>query len=95
MVRTYTHIISFRSYTFQYQDPLILQYFLARNSTFTQGNIMRAELKIFLVLFLLFVRKKIIVNENVSFIDNASGFRILDGCKLATNRKNNNDVTIF
>ena len=30
---------------------------------------------------------KVIVNENVSFIDHACGIRLLDGCKLAIIRK--------
>ena len=40
------------------------------------------------------VRWKVIITENVSFIDHASGIRLPDGCKLVVNWKNN-DVTIF
>ena len=46
----------------------------------------------FLVLFWGFVRWKVIVNKNVSFIDHASGIRLPDGCKLIINGKKDNDV---
>ena len=32
--------------------------------------------------------------KNLSFMDHASGKRLPDGCKLATNRKKDNDITI-
>ena len=38
-----------------------------------------------IVLFLVFVRSKVIVNENISFIDYASGIRLPDSSKLAIN----------
>ena len=50
--------------------------------------------KDFIVLFSVFVRQKIIVNENVSFIDHASEIRPPDGCKLAINLKKENDIII-
>ena len=46
------------------------------------------------VLFSDFVRKKVTVNENVSFTDYAPGIRFLDSSKLAINWRNDNDVTI-
>ena len=42
-----------------------------------------------------FVRQKVIFNENLSFTYYASRIRLPDGSKLAINRKNDNDVTIF
>ena len=45
-------------------------------------------------MFSVFVRKKVIVFENVSFIDHASGMRLPDGCKLAIHWKKDNQVTI-
>ena len=44
------------------------------------------------VLFSDFVRKKVTVNENVSFTDYASGIRLPDCFKLAINWKNDNDI---
>ena len=35
------------------------------------------------------------MNENISFIDYASGIRLLDRSKLAINRENDNNVIIF
>ena len=49
----------------------------------------------FLVIFSTFVKLKLTVNENVSFIIYASGIRLPDCSKLAINRKNYNDVTNF
>ena len=37
----------------------------------------------------------VVVNENVSFTDHASGIRLPDCCKLAINWENDNDVTIY
>ena len=50
--------------------------------------------RVFLVLFSVFVRQKVTVNKNVSFTDYASGTSFPDCCKLNINRKNDNDVTI-
>ena len=41
----------------------------------------------FLVMFSVFVKLKVTVNENVSFIIYASGIRLPDCSKLAINRK--------
>ena len=49
----------------------------------------------FLVMFSVFVRHKVTINERISFTDYASGIR-LPGCsKFAVNGKNGNDVTVF
>ena len=56
---------------------------------------MRTVLKDFLVLFSVFVRKKITIDENLSFTDSASGIRLPDCSKLAINWKNDIDVTTF
>ena len=45
-------------------------------------------------MFSVFGRKKVTVDENVSFTDYVSGIRLPDCSKLAKNRKNNNYVTI-
>ena len=49
----------------------------------------------FLVLFLVFVKQKVAINENINFADSLSGIRPPDCSKLAKNLKNNNDVKIF
>ena len=67
--------------------------FFGKNNNFTQNNSVRAVLEI-LVLFSVFERQKITINENVGFTDYASGIRLLDCSKLAINRKNDNDVKI-
>ena len=41
-----------------------------KNSTFTQSNSLMAVSEIFLVLFSVFVRWKVTINENISFTDN-------------------------
>ena len=48
----------------------------------------------FVFLSSVLVRYKVIVNENVSFINHASGIRRF-GCKLTMYRKKDIDVTIF
>ena len=53
-----------------------------QNNTFTQSNSVRAVLD-FLVLFSAFVRKKVDINENISFTGYASGIRLPDCSKLA------------
>ena len=49
----------------------------------------------FLVLFSVSVRRKVTVNENVSFTDCAFGIRLPDCSKSAIILKNENDVTIY
>ena len=48
----------------------------------------------FIVWLSRFVRYKVIVNKNLSFINHTSGIWLLDGYKLAKSWKNDNDVTI-
>ena len=48
----------------------------------------------FLVLFLVFVRKKVNINENVSTTDHTLGIRLLDCSDLAINWKTDNDIKI-
>ena len=64
--------------------------FYGKNSTFTQSNSVRD----FLAVFPVFVRLKTTVNENVSFIDYASGIWLPDCFKLSINWKNDNNVPI-
>ena len=49
----------------------------------------------FLVLFSVFVRYKVAIDENMSFTDYVSGIRLPECSKLAINWKNDNDVTLF
>ena len=57
------------------------------------GKIMKTVLEIFQFCFQFFIRKKISINENVSFTVHASRIQLLDCSKLAINRKNDNYVT--
>ena len=103
LARKYTPILSFRKYTLQYLGPLnfadvsiFLQKlaFFIQKSTFTQSNSVRAMLD-FLVLFSVFARQKVTVNENINFADSLSGIWPPDCTKLAKNQENDNDVKIF
>ena len=103
LARKYTPILSFRKYTLQYLGPLnfadvsiFLQKlaFFIQKSTFTQSNSVRAMLD-FLVLFSVFARQKVTVNENIDFADSVSGIWPPDCTKLAKNQENGNDVKIF
>ena len=67
--------------------------FFLQNNTFTQSNFMRALLHL-LVMFSVFVRQKVINNENGRFTDHASRIRLWDCSKLAINQCNDNDVAI-
>ena len=96
LARKYTHICSFRKYTFQYQGPFNFAdvsifckklALLGQNNTFTQSNGVRVVLEM--------VRQKVTINENISFTDYASGMRLPDCFKLTVNWKTDNDVTIF
>ena len=49
----------------------------------------------FLVLFSVFARQKVTVNENINFADSVSGIWPPDCTKLAKNQENGNDVKIF
>ena len=103
LARKYTPILSFRKYTLQYLGPLNfadVSIFLQKlaifiqKSTFTQSNSVRAMLD-FLVLFSVFARQKVTVNENINFADSVSGIWPPDCTKLAKNQENGNDVKIF
>ena len=54
LARKYTHICSFRKYTFQFQEPVNfagISTFCKKRSTFTQSNSVRAVLEIFYFCF--------------------------------------------
>ena len=59
--------------------------FFGKSSTIAQINRMRAALELFSSVFS-FLRYKVIVNENISLIGNASGKRFPDGSKVAINQ---------
>ena len=69
--------------------------FFVQKCTSTQSNSVRAVLEIFIVLFSVFVRKKVTITENITFADSVSGIRPPDCFKLTRNPKFDNDVTIF
>ena len=52
------------------------------------------EVRDFLVLFSVFVRSKVTINENISFADYGFGIRLVVCSKLTVNWKKENDVTI-
>ena len=104
LVRKYTHICSFRKYTFQYQSPLNfadVSIFLQKLNVFWPKQYLYSKqqcescVRDFLVLFSVFVRQKVTITENITFADSVSGIRPPDCSKLAKNPKNDNDVTIF
>ena len=104
LVRKYTHIFSFRKYTTWYQDPLSftdVSIFLQKLCIFWQKQYLYSKqqcescVRDFLVLFSVFVKRKVAINENVSFTDHASETRLPDGSKLAINWNNDNGVTIY
>ena len=49
----------------------------------------------FFLLFLVSLRQKVTINENISFIDYEFGIRLPDCSKLAVNWKNSNKVKIL
>ena len=69
------------------------QYFLVKIVPLLK-SIVWICVRYFLVLFSGFVRWKVIVNENLSFVNHTFGIRLPDGCKLAINWEKENDVTI-
>ena len=103
LARKYASICSFRKYTFQCLGHLILLMpaFFAKNSVFCPKKYLYSRqqcescVRDFLVLFSVFVRQKVTINEKISFTDYASRIRILDCPKLAINWKNGNDVMLF
>ena len=58
--------------------------FFGQNSTFTQSNSVRPVLEI---LFSVFVRQKVTINENISFTDYVSKIQLPDCSKLVVNWK--------
>ena len=66
--------------------------FFSQNNIFTRNNSARPVLDIFRSVFR-FCKKRVTINENISFTDYASGIRV--GSKLTINWKNGSDVTIF
>ena len=69
--------------------------FFVQKSTFTQSNSVRAVLKIFLVLFSVFVGQKVTITENIIFANSVFGIWPPECSKLAKNPKNDNDITIY
>ena len=75
-------------------------FFLQKISIFWHKQYLQSKqqyegyVKRFLVLFSVFVRFKVIVNENVSFIGHASRIQLPDGCKLTINREKDDNITI-
>ena len=88
LVRKYKHICGFKKYSFQYQDPLNF----ADVSIFAKHQY-ESCVRDSLVLFSVFVRQKVTVNENVSFTHYTSELRLPNCSKLAINPKNDNNVT--
>ena len=104
LVRKYTHMFSFRKYTFWYQDPLNfadVSIHFSKISIFWQKYYLYSKQEYescvgdFLALFSCFVRWKVTINENVRLKKYASGIWLPDGFKLALNWKKDNDVTIY
>ena len=100
----YTPISSFRKYTFYYLGPLNfadVSVYLQKNKIFCPKKYLYSKQwcescdRDFLVVFSVFVRKKVPITENLTFIDSLSRSRSLDFSKLAKNQKNDSDVTIF
>ena len=89
LVRKYKHICGFKKYSFQYQDPLNF----ADVSIFAKHQY-ESCVRDSLVLFSVFVRQKVTVNENVSFTDYTSGLRLPNCSKLVIYPKNDNNVGI-
>ena len=103
MVRSITRFCSFKKNTFQYKDSRNLAdvSIFCKKAAFFSKNIplLKAIVQklcyIFLVLFSVFVRWKVTLNENVCFTDYASRIWLPDCSKLVINWKNSNDVPIF
>ena len=103
--RKYTHICSFRKYTFQCLGPFnfadVSFFFLQKISVFCPKNYIYSKQQCescnrdFLVMCSVFVRQKVTINEKINFADSLSGIWPPDCSKLAKNPINDNDVTIF
>ena len=95
---------SFRKYTFSCLGPLTfadVSIFLQKISVFCPKTYLYSKqqcegcVRDSLVLFSVFVRKKVPITENIIFADPVSGIRPPDCSKLTKNSKNDNDVIIF
>ena len=104
LARKYTTLCSFRKYIFSSLGPLNfadVSIFLQKNNVFYPKKYLYSKqqrescVKYFLVLFSVFVRKKVTIIENITFADSVSGIQPPDCSKLAKNLKNDNDVKIF
>ena len=105
LARKYTAIFSFRKYTFQYLGPLnfadVSIFFLQNISVFCPKKYLSSKqqcescIRDFSVLFSVFVRQEVAINENITFEDTVSGIRPPDSSKLAKNKINDYDVTNF
>ena len=104
LARKYTTLCSFRKYIISILGPLNfadVSIFLQKNNVFYPKKYLDSKqqrescVKYFLVLFSVFVRKKVTIIENITFADSVSGIQPPDCSKLAKNLKNDNDVTIF
>ena len=102
LVRKYKHICGFKEYTFQYEDPLnfadvsiSLQKIniLCKKQYFYSKHEYEICVRDSLVLFSVFVKQNVTVNENVSFTDYTSRLQLSNCSKLAINRKNDNEAT--
>ena len=67
--------------------------FFCKYNTFTQSNSIKALLEVFKFCFQVMQDKRLLLNENVNFIDHPSETRLPDGCKLSINWKKDSDVT--
>ena len=91
LARKYTPIYSFRKYAFQYLGPLNfadVSIFCKKISVFSPKKYLYSKqyyescIRGFLVLFSVFVRQKVTINENITFADSVSG----SGLRTASNR---------
>ena len=98
-VSTYPYLVS-ENISFSAYASLV-SIFLQKNSVFCPKKYLYSKQQCescvidFIVLFPVFLIQKVTVNGKVTFSDFLSGIKPPDGFKLATNPKNDNDVTIF
>ena len=99
---THTHVVS-ENVRFSTKTCTILlmsAFILQRNQLFCQKLYIYSNkwhdscVRDFLVLFSVFVRKRLLLLKMYVFTDHASGIQSLDCSKLAINWKNDNDITI-
>ena len=101
LVPKYKYICGFKKYTFQYQDPLTFAdvsifckkiSIVCKRKYFYSNHQYESCVRDSLVLFSVFLRQKVTINENLSFRDYTSGFQFSNCSKLAINLKNDNNV---